>query len=127
MALSRINTKVFLFLFFFHPIPTGCPRLIPGFFCFFFSPFFNGFAMYGRTGLCIFQMVLPRVNTRVFFFFFFSPFYQGFFIIIIFSAINQRSYLGYSISKNKKYDKFSKIMQGRLIVTEGRGYPLVHI
>jgi hypothetical protein len=44
--------------------------LILGFFCFFFSPFSGAFAVYGRTGLCIFQMALPRVNTRVFLFFF---------------------------------------------------------
>jgi 5-methylcytosine-specific restriction endonuclease McrBC regulatory subunit McrC len=54
-------------------------------------------------------MALPMVNTKVFF-------------KIIFSAINRRSYSSY-----KKYGEFSKTMQGRLIVTEGRGYPLVAI
>ncbi len=82
-------------------------------------------------------MVLPRVNTRGFFFFFlhpFSSFSDGlpkvntrvFIIIIIFSAINQQSYSSYNIFKNKKYDEFSKTMQGHLIVTEGRWYPLVY-
>ncbi len=95
MVLPRVNTRVFLFSFSFsHPFPASCPGLIPGFFfrpflagcprlilrffCFFFPPFFDGFVMYGKTGLCIFQMALPRVNTMVFFFFFFSrPFPAG--------------------------------------------------
>jgi hypothetical protein len=33
--------------------------------------------------------------------------------------------LTYNTFKNKKYDEFSKTMQGRLTVTEGRGYSLV--
>ncbi len=37
----------------------------------------SAFSFYGRTGLCIFQMALPRVNTRVFFFFFLHPFPAG--------------------------------------------------
>jgi hypothetical protein len=41
---------------------------------FFFPPFSGGFAVYGTTSLCIFQMVLPRVNTKVFFF---RPFPAG--------------------------------------------------
>jgi hypothetical protein len=80
---------------------------------FFFPPFSGRFVVYGRTGLFIFQMALPRVNTRVLLLFLF------------FFAINRRSYSSYSILKNKKYDEFSKTMQGCLIVTEGRGYPLV--
>ncbi len=88
--------------------------------------------MYGKTGLSIFQMALPRVNSRVFFFFFFSGGLprvntRVIIIIIIISAINGRSYSGYSLFKNKKYDEFSKIMQGHLIVTEGRGYTPVYI
>ncbi len=78
-----------------------CLGLIAGFFFFFFLPSFSG--------------GLPRVNTRVII------------IIIIISAINGRSYSGYSLFKNKKYDEFSKIMQGHLIVTEGRGYTPVYI
>ncbi len=63
----------FFFLFFFRPFPASCPGLIPRFFCFFFSPFSNGFAVYGKTGLCIFQMALPRVNTRVLLLLLFFP------------------------------------------------------
>ncbi len=87
-GLPRVNTRVFFLNYFFRPFPASCPGLIPGFsffppfpgglpkvntrvfLFFFFTPFPGGFAVYGRTGLCIFQMALPRVNTRVFFFFF---------------------------------------------------------
>jgi hypothetical protein len=34
-------------------------------FLFFFLPFFGGFVVYGRTDLCIFQMALLKVNTKV--------------------------------------------------------------
>jgi hypothetical protein len=55
--------------------------------------FSGGFAVYGRTGLCIFQMALPKVNTRVFFFFF--PFSAGcpglipefFFLLLLFPPL----------------------------------------
>jgi hypothetical protein len=89
-GLPRVNTRVF----FSRPFPMGCPRLIPSFFIYLFlflffpagslcrrrtcpgfffkkkfCPFLARFAVYGRTGLCIFEMDLPRVNIRVFFFF----------------------------------------------------------
>jgi hypothetical protein len=78
MALSRVNTRVFLFLFFFPPFSGGLPRVNTKVFLFYFyfSPFSSGFAVYDKTGLCIFQMALHRVNTRVFFFFL-SPFSSG--------------------------------------------------
>jgi hypothetical protein len=76
-----------------------CPGLIPRFF--FFPPFFGGFAVYGRTGLCIFQMVLPRVNTRGFFFRLFlvscPGLIPGFYYYYYFSGINRQSYSSYSI------------------------------
>jgi hypothetical protein len=90
--------------------------------------------MYGKTSLYIFQMALPRVKTRFFFsFLFLRPFPAGcpglipgfYYYYYYYFAINRRSYSGYNIFKNKKYDEFSKTMQGRLIVTDGHGYPLV--
>ncbi len=113
--LPRVSTRVFFLKLFFHPFPAGCLGLIPGFFC--FLPFSGGFVVYGRTGLCIFQMALPRVNTRGFFFS--RPFpagcprlIPGFIIIIIIFAINRRSYLGYNIFKNKKIANLVKQCRG---------------
>ncbi len=68
--------------------------------------------MYGKTGLYIFQMALPRVNTRVLL------------LLLLFPPLTDGPTQAIAFFF-KNYGEFNKTMQGHLIVTEGRRYPLV--
>ncbi len=95
-GLPMVNTKVFLFAFFFsRPFPAGCPGLIPWFFCFFFRSFPAGcpglisgffcffFRLFPAGSLCMAEPASVYFKWRCpglipgFFCFFFRPFLAG--------------------------------------------------